>query len=362
MRAMWECKSSVSSYGQSAPPHHQTISVVASNLSVVYKIALSDRNFGAHMKLSATMVYITPSVEMATAMKQEGVQYAECGWNLLLGESKQVELAKTIYAEHGVVFKTCHAPFSGEAMNLSSLDNSMREKAVASHIHVIKNTQLIGARVLVLHPGSRSSKENFPAHREQLLKSLTELEVSANEANIKLAVENMPPGYFGSSGAELLDIVSNFSSEHIGLCFDVGHANMAFENTNTIQEFDAMQERIIALHLHDNDNCQDSHLQPGYGSADWVKLAPRFNALTLEVPACIEAYPYTASSWRQMEKETNALLAGRTHTVVIDGKEAQSRCTQCDHIIFKSRDSNSNENTFCACTDSSDGAYRGLLM
>ena len=52
------------------------------------------------------------------------------------------------------------------------------------------------------------------------------------------------------------------------ICLDVGHANA--NEKSAAQEALAAGDRLLALHLQDNDGLgQDQHLLPGRGTTDW---------------------------------------------------------------------------------------------
>ena len=64
--------------------------------------------------------------------------------------------------------------------------------------------------------------------------------------------------------------LKDYPSKDVGICLDVGHANM-YENP-----YDAIKicgERLIHTHLSDNDGKADLHLWLGKGSIDWRRIA-----------------------------------------------------------------------------------------
>jgi len=95
-------------------------------------------------------------------------------------------------------------------------------------------------------------------------RSLDALEPLARERGVRIAIEN---GDFIGIGA-LLDI---YAPEYLGLCCDVGHANMG--PGDGIAALDALKHRLIAIHIHDNDGIGDQHNLPFSGTIDWRRLA-----------------------------------------------------------------------------------------
>jgi len=55
------------------------------------------------------------------------------------------------------------------------------------------------------------------------------------------------------------------------VCLDTGHIN-AFSRLPVKRWWEVLGERVIALHLHDNDGLSDDHLPPGNGIFDFPAL------------------------------------------------------------------------------------------
>ncbi|MDE5830687.1 MAG: sugar phosphate isomerase/epimerase, partial [Clostridia bacterium] len=70
-----------------------------------------------------------------------------------------------------------------------------------------------------------------------------------------------------------------------GVCFDAGHWHAFFDDK---LDFMAFEDRIFAVHFHDNDKSDDLHLLPFDGTIDWKKVVTNLKranykgAVTLE--------------------------------------------------------------------------------
>lgn len=82
------------------------------------------------------------------------------------------------------------------------------------------------------------------------------------EADLQLAIENTPhhsPENFN----ELFPPLLRFGASHVGMCFDLGHANLCGATRNDYLKFLdrlAPEVPIIHLHLHENWGDADTHL------------------------------------------------------------------------------------------------------
>ena len=95
--------------------------------------------------------------------------------------------------------------------------------------------------------------------------------VGGRREGVKIAIENVPEPYLG-----LMKNVEDFHrfyedlDDDIGIVLDVAHANL----NHQIQEFlKHFPEKIVHMHVSDNDGANDVHLGIGYGSIDWESVA-----------------------------------------------------------------------------------------
>ena len=78
------------------------------------------------------------------------------------------------------------------------------------------------------------------------------------------------------------------------LCLDTGHAHM---DATVEVAFDAMRDRLVTAHIHDNHGEKDEHLLPYNGTIDWDAAlgafanAPQAVAMVLELKAQPDATP-----------------------------------------------------------------------
>ena len=122
----------------------------------------------------------------------------------------------------------------------------------------IKFTQAIGATLLNLHLDVGQGVERFAESLGPALRLTA-------EAGLKLAIENTVwtgPDDFNRFFTALRQR-KKFPSEHCGMCFDLGHANLFGATQNNYWRYlDSLSPEvpIIHLHLHENFGDRDSHL------------------------------------------------------------------------------------------------------
>ena len=102
---------------------------------------------------------------------------------------------------------------------------------------------------------------------ESLFRSLDELEPTARALGVRIAVENLNDvGHW----AIIARILESYAPDYVGLCYDSGHGN---KGEDGLSHLERLGDRLIAVHLHDNNGLADQHLIPFTGTLDWERLA-----------------------------------------------------------------------------------------
>lgn len=109
---------------------------------------------------------------------------------------------------------------------------------------------------------------------DNLRRSLDELMPLSLELNVPIAVENGPHDTFQIKE----ELFADYPPEFLGLCYDSGHGHM-FDDRG-LDHLDDNKDRLLALHIHDNDGLSDQHQPPFYGTLDWERFASILKAST----------------------------------------------------------------------------------
>jgi sugar phosphate isomerase/epimerase len=154
-----------------------------------------------------------------------------------------------------------------------------------------------------------------PSHRqagqvfwESWRRSLDALEPFARRQGVRLALENLVTYAFHTIERAL----SLYGPEFLGLCYDSGHGHFSGSG---LEQLDLLKQRLLALHLNDNDGTGDHHQLPFSGKVDWPRLAGILAAsdyrgcLTLEVVQDPERFPETGRFLVEARQQGEALAA-----------------------------------------------------
>lgn len=145
----------------------------------------------------------------------------------------------------------------------------------------LKASGKLGIKYGALHPRSSISTAYLPSKGfEDNRKIIDGLLDDAVAANTVIAVENMPifpdnnrlMPFYSSSFEDLATLVDSFDDEHVGICWDFGHANLLKWDQATAIEF--LGNRIKCTHVHNNSGHCDDHATPDSGNIDWYRVMP----------------------------------------------------------------------------------------
>lgn len=117
-------------------------------------------------------------------------------------------------------------------------------------------TAQLGGRAIVMHIPNGSVNLS-------LRKSLEQLEPFVRARGVRIAIENT------NNFDAVEQLLSEYAADYLGLCYDSGHGNLI---PTGLERLEILKDRLISVHLHDNDGSSDQHMLPFSGTTDWPRL------------------------------------------------------------------------------------------
>ncbi len=213
---------------------------------------------------------------------------------ILVGSLRALELvAKATSEVEGFDFQLHEmGEFSGKGLSLA--DSSARRRAVEGIKAMIDCASDGGIRVVTIHPPTYNPGEPGYAYQAELhkylplgealasfVKHVRELSAYALRRGVTLSLENMPRAVLdghvikrvpclGIEREEVLKLLSEAGGGKLGLTLDVGHANTVCQPSDYVR---GIVNRVVHIHLHDNDGRYDQHAPLGTGTVNLYLLA-----------------------------------------------------------------------------------------
>ena len=196
------------------------------------------------------------------------------------------------FGSNPVGFHSMHAPLysdadmgraGGPAVNVVHPDKSRRIDSMDEWKRALEVAETLPFKFLVLHLGERGD-EWSPRALDHAVTALEHMRVFGKPLGVNLLLENIQNDV--TKPEHLLEVVRVGHFKDIGVCFDIGHANL---NDGVAVSLAELKPIIGSTHLHDNHGEKDEHLWPGEGKIEWepaldeLKTAPRAPAAVLEI-------------------------------------------------------------------------------
>ncbi|HPA56953.1 MAG TPA: sugar phosphate isomerase/epimerase family protein [bacterium] len=164
-----------------------------------------------------------------------------------------------------------HLPFYD--LNLGSVDRNISEYSFRSMVQGIDIASGVGAEIAVAHLGYNvlSSKSSTAKWFERFAVMKGELEKHAADKGVTVVWEN--------TYEKEMAVFDEMIKVHPGtkFCLDIGHCN-CFAGFSAVEFIERYKERVMHIHLHDNDGIEDSHLAPGKGNIDFLPIMEKIMA------------------------------------------------------------------------------------
>ena len=171
-------------------------------------------------------------------------------------------------------------------------DKLSRELRITHTMNCIKLAKKIGAKNLSTEPGGpvMGRKTNMKYLEKLFMEGLNRVVPIAEEENIKILIEPEPNLLLENSN-QFLNFIKNFSTENVGLNFDIGHFYCVGEDPTEI--IYKLSEYIEHFHLADiASNRIHNHLIPGEGSINFRSVFRAIEGIGYKGFVTVELYPY----------------------------------------------------------------------
>ena len=207
--------------------------------------------------ISVYFGYLSNPVERFQKIKDAGfttiITSADQKWDWQNGELKQqLKLVK----QFGLKLSSLHSSYNSKELKYFFEKGHIGDKQEKTLIKEVKMCKKYGFTSLVVHLKGTPSLLGLTRLR-RILKV-------CNKTKIPLAIENL-------DYPELFDYVfKHINDPYLCFCYDAGHNHAYDPERDYLSEYG---DKLVALHLHDNDGTEDQHTLNQYGTTDWKKIA-----------------------------------------------------------------------------------------
>ena len=164
-----------------------------------------------------------------------------------------------------------HARYTSSELPEFWKDSKLGDEIEARLKEDVLNASKFGFCAVVVHLGGEYSSVG-----EKRLKRVLEL---CEKVNVPLAIENINyPDLFKT-------VFEKINHPYLKVCYDSGHNNVFDKQTDYLSLY---RDKIICLHLHDNNGKSDEHTLNRFGTINWNEIAKKLALLPNDVVLCYE--------------------------------------------------------------------------
>lgn len=180
---------------------------------------------------------------------------------------------------------TIHAPFMD--LNPGSFEPLLRQATIHRFTQVLNAAAIVKPATIVMHPGYDRWRygDSQAEWLELSLPVWNDVEKRATDIGCRIAIENI----FDEEPSVLRVLIEAINSPRVGHCFDVGHWNL-FHSVSMADWFAELGNRIIHVHVHDNQGEDDDHLPLGDGNIDFDEYFRLMKQYAPDATYAIEAH------------------------------------------------------------------------
>lgn len=202
-------------------------------------------------------------------------------------DDDQMAMASDFFRDSGMELWSVHLPYGGE-IDYASPDESVRRNGQLAAERFLAATAELGASVAVMHPSSEPvpEGEDRERHVRSIRKTLEALTPVAADLGLQIGVELLPRSCLANRPSELLRIIQGFDEETVGVCLDTNHANLKTRLERVVSD---VGDRIVSLHVSDNDGDDEKHWFPMEGVIEWEPFLKALLATSYDGPFMYEA-------------------------------------------------------------------------
>lgn len=180
------------------------------------------------------------------------------------------------------------------AINLSNPDDPYCVEELRQNFEY---AQKVGAHFVVVHTneglGNAAKNPDMRKNRQKLVRErLAALQNIASHSGVPLVIENVGLRIYDNvlfTYEEYLELLADFPQARA--LIDTGHAHVNGWNIPACIE--ALGDRLIAFHLHDNDGNADAHQPIGNGTIDWDPVLTAVKTHAPQAQCVLEYVPMT---------------------------------------------------------------------
>lgn len=186
--------------------------------------------------------------------------------------SPDLRLFRQLMADNGLVMGSFLPAFYRYPYSLSSANDIARQDSIQYIQECMENAVALGSPVLLIVPEKTVYGQSIEDAWERLADSIDVICRYGRQFDIMLGLEavNHYVSDMVNTAGDALRMIEQLEHENLGVVLDTGHMNLASETTPDAVA--KLGDKLLQVHINDNDGVHQQNLVPGEGAFNFTEL------------------------------------------------------------------------------------------
>ncbi len=194
----------------------------------------------------------------------------------------EIRMIRTLMDDLGLQVVLFHPAQLGYPSSLCSPIKNIRMDSVRYIKDSIETAIRLGASIVNIIPGHTLNDQDLDDGWERLADSIARICEFAGHYNVLVAIKpgNKYHSDLINTTIQAGDMIDQLGCDNLGVVFDCSNASLAGEDIATAIE--NLGDRLLAVHINDNDGKENQKFIPGHGQFDFQSLIHALRLILFE--------------------------------------------------------------------------------
>lgn len=201
---------------------------------------------------------------------------------------------------------SCHAPYY-ESEYSAAIGSAPYIRSMDLLVQTLNAITDLNTHYMVFHHNNHAFS---PEEKETLLSNATDnffiIQRECQKYHIPLVVENAGVKANHNMLLDEQEFINACKKLPCNVLIDIGHANA--NGWNVIRLMDALKDKIVSYHAHNNDGHSDGHQRIFHGTLDFEKFMKHYKEVTPNADIVLEYCPEAAADVAGVQEDISYIL------------------------------------------------------
>jgi fructoselysine 3-epimerase len=186
--------------------------------------------------------------------------------------ANELRQLRQLVEDEGMIVSSFLSAFYRYPYSLSSPNDIIRQDSIQYMKECVDNAVLLGAPIVLLVPEKTIYGQSIEDAWQRLAASIDAICRYSRQYELMLGLEavNHTVSDMVNTAADAWRMIEQLAHDNLGVVLDTGHMNLAAETSK--QAVDLLGNKLLQVHVNDNDGQHQQNLIPGEGTFNFGEL------------------------------------------------------------------------------------------